>query len=130
MNEQLAKINDVAEVAVNVAWPIILILIPILVSVVWKSMKTKEAKETFSSAIDTAYLVVSQMARKTETKIDDKVGEALKIVSDLIGRELTEPEKKAASSELKAKHEVTKFPDLLNIKKVGGFVGKLLNFKK
>lgn len=130
MEVDLSKVNEIAETVLNVLWPIVLILIPVVSGLIMKSLKTKESREIFNSSIDTAYLVVSQIARKTLTPLDDKVAEALKIMSESLGRELTEKEKAEATLKLKAKHEVTKFPNLLNIKEVGSFVGKLLNKDK
>ena len=126
----LEKINKIAETVGNVIWPLILIALPIVTLVVMKQLKSKEAKQLFSTAIDTAYLVIHQVSRKTETKIDDKLEEALKVMKETLGRDLTVRETKEATVKLKAKHEARKFPNLLNIKEVGGFVGSILGLEK
>jgi hypothetical protein len=103
------------------AWPVIVFLTPWLTRQVLKHMKDKDHHVIFQKAVDTAYCVVHQVSRKTENKIDDKVAEALKVVKDVLGRELTHEEKSKARSLLRAKHEGIKFPKLLGA--ISGIVG-------
>lgn len=110
----------VLALANEAVWPVILFVAPWFTRQALKHVKDKEHKQTFKHAVDTAYMVVHQISRKTENKIDDKVAEALKVVKDVLGRELTHEEKGKARSMLRAKHESIKFPKLLGV--VGGLI--------
>jgi len=124
----IEKVLKVANAIFELAMPVVMVLIPVVVGIFVKQLKDKQKQKQLADAADVAYLVVHQMSRKTENKIDDKIAEAIKVVADTLGRDLTEKEKKQVEVKLKAKHEVNKFPNLLNIKEVGGFVGNILGF--
>lgn len=90
----------------NIAWPIILMLLPVVTALVLKQIKDDKNKSLLADAVDIAYLVVNQISRKTDTKIDDKIGEALKVIKDQMGKKnLKESDVTKATQMLMAKHE-------------------------
>lgn len=108
-------------IAQDVLLTLALAILPWATKQIIESFKDAKQREAFDAAVNAAYLVVHQISRKTDNKIDDKVAEALKIMKDVLGRNLSKKEVKAATLKIKAKHEAVKFPSLLE--KVGGLVG-------
>ena len=107
--------KEIVELAAQAAWPVLALAIPWLTKKALDHFKEKDQEKLFQTAVDSAYLIVHQISRKTENKIDDKLAEALKAMKEVLGRELTHTEAIKAKAMLRAKHEGIKFPNLLGV---------------
>lgn len=76
-----------------------------LVTFLFSRFKSLEAyKATFADGVKFAYTATSEVARRTATKVDDKVAVALGKLSDFLGRPLTPEETAKAKVAFDALH--------------------------
>lgn len=101
----MEQVLEYADMAFKLIWPMIILAIPLVVGLGMRYLKSDHQKKMLAAAVDTAYLVVRQIARTTENKIDDKLEEALKLVNEEMGGKLKETDKEKAKRMLMAKHE-------------------------
>ena len=77
----------------NIGLPIAITLaLPWLIKLL-RAKLNNEQELTLSRIAEGAYFAIEKMARKSENKIDDKVAEALKVISEELGREPKPKEK-------------------------------------
>ena len=70
----------------NIGLPMVITLaLPWLIKLL-RAKLNNEQELTLSHIAEGAYFAVEKMARKSDNKIDDKVAEALKIISEELGR--------------------------------------------
>ena len=89
----------------NIGLPIVITLaLPWLIKLL-RAKLNNEQEITLSRITEGAYFAIERMARKSDNKIDDKLAEALKVVSEELGREPKPKEKNAILRTISVLHE-------------------------
>ena len=114
----LVNMLPLIESAANILIPIAFaILVPILVKLIRSKLGADEQR-ILKSAVEAAFWGVEKVSRKTETKVDDKVGDGLKLLSDGLGRAPTSEEERLAKVWFDEMHEKKKrgiYPNSLSL---------------
>ncbi len=87
----LAAILALTAQVLAIAIPIVTVAAPVVVPLMLSKISADKRKALVSAAKG-ATLVVGEMARRTPTTVDDNIAVVLRLVSDELGRPLTEPE--------------------------------------
>ena len=92
----------------NIGLPMVITLaLPWLIKLL-RAKLNNEQELTLSHIAEGAYFAVEKMARKSDNKIDDKVAEALKIISEELGRNPKPKEKNIILRAIGVFHEKKK----------------------
>ena len=89
----------------NIGLPMVITLaLPWLIKLL-RAKLNNEQEITLSRITEGAYFAIERMARKSDNKIDDKLAEALKVVSEELGREPKPREKNVILRTISVLHE-------------------------
>lgn len=100
---------------------VVTVLVPALAALVrlWLKDKDAERAQMLRWAVDVAYNVTNEVAKHTETKVDDKVAHALGVFREALavsGASPTAEEEKAAQLAWKAMHGAEKEAEALALR--------------
>jgi hypothetical protein len=118
------------EAIANVAVPILIATLVPVATKVLKSKLDKDQQAALKAGVEAAYWGVEKLARKTDTKLDDKVGEGLKKLSDQLGRDPTYDEINKAKSWWDELHEKRKRGFLPSLESLPGIIGGIVGGTK
>lgn len=89
----------------NIGLPIVITMaLPWLIKLL-RAKLNNEQEITLSRIAEGAYFAIEKMARKSDNKIDDKIAEALKVVSEELGRQPKAREKNVILRTISVLHE-------------------------
>lgn len=92
----------------NIGLPIVITMaLPWLIKLL-RAKLNNEQELTLSRITEGAYFAIEKLARKSDNKIDDKIAEALKVISEELGREPKPKEKNIILRAIGILHEKKK----------------------
>ena len=102
---------------INFGLPVVITMaLPWLIKLL-RAKLNNEQELTLSKITEGAYYAVERLARKSDNKIDDKLVEALKVISEELGREPKAKEKNIILRTISVLHESSKKNSLRLINK-------------
>ena len=101
----------------NIGLPIVITMaLPWIIKLL-RAKLNNEQEITLSKIAEGAYFAIERLARKSDNKIDDKIAEALKVVSEELGRAPKPKEKNVILRTISVLHESHKKNSLRLINK-------------